>query len=57
MLAIARGSGKEATRALSSCNGSASEFVDVLAVLGVAAVEKTELAGGVECEEASVGLG
>ena len=57
MLAIALGSGKESTRALSNCNGSAGELVDVRAVLGVAAVEKTELAGGVECEEASVGLG
>ena len=57
MLAISLGSGKEATRALSNNNGSAGELVEAWPEVEVAAVEKTELAGGVECEEASVGLG
>ena len=57
MLAIACGSGKEATKALSNNDGSTGELVVVSAEVEVVAVEKTEWEGEMECEEAGDGLG
>ena len=56
MLAISLGSGKETTRALSNKNGSAGELVEAWAEVEVAAIEKTEWEGEVECEEAGDSL-
>ena len=57
MLSISLGSGKEATKALSNNDGSTGELVEAWAEGELAAVEKTEWAGEVECEEAGDGLG